>query len=302
MAKKTTSASDDDENEDDKERANSEDNENENEGPELPPVIDSSDAFNSFNRRVVTWVSQPDAFGRGGEPRYAPEDLQDFRPCLRPPVPVLTLLDDGSMEHGEDVRMRRERLAIGRTSGDVQIPNDPAISGAHAEIRRTPWRGAFQWHLHDLDSVNGTFVRCVRAVLYEHAILILGARRFRLRNPLKPNTEVPSSGETSEMEGVHIPRTVWPVLAEASAKSGALECPLRSDKVTIGRTGGGADIELDDPLLAYRHAELNRMRDGTWLIKSETTRNGMWVSISAVGLTSTCYFRCGEQRFRFVIP
>jgi len=284
MAKKTGSAFDDDEKE---------------EPPhELPPVIEE---FPS-PRRIVKWVSEPDAFGRGSEPKYAPEDMQDFRPSLRPPVPVLTVLDDGSMEQGEDVRLRRERLAIGRTSGDVQIPNDSAISGAHAEICRTPWRGGFQWHLHDLDSVNGTFVRCIRAVLHANAILILGARRFRLRNPLKPNAAPFPGGDTNQMDGMHLPQTVWPVLAEASAKPGALECALRSDRLSIGRTGGGADIELDDPLLANHHAELNRMRDGTWMITSAATRNGMWVSISAVGLTPTCYFRCGEQRFRFVIP
>jgi pSer/pThr/pTyr-binding forkhead associated (FHA) protein len=244
-------------------------------------------------RRIVKWVT---------EPTHAPEDRQDFRPSLRPPVPILTVLDDGSMEQGEDVRVRHETLRIGRTRGDVQIPNDWAVSGAHAEIRRTPWKGGYQWHLHDLDSVNGTFVRCVRAVLHENAILILGARRFRLANPLKPNN-VPLAGrDTHDMDGMHIPPIVWPVLLEASGKPGALECPLRSDRLVIGRTGGGADIELDDPLLAHQHAELKRMRDGTWIIVSETTRNGIWVSISAVGLSPNCYFRCGEQRFRFVIP
>jgi pSer/pThr/pTyr-binding forkhead associated (FHA) protein len=265
---------------------------------ELPPVIEEVPSV----RRIVKWVSEPDAFGRGSEPRYAPEDSHDFRPCLRPPVPVLTILDDGSMEQGEEVRLRRERFSIGRTSGDVQIPNDTSISGAHAEIRRTPWKGGFQWHLHDLDSVNGTFVRCVRAVLHENAILILGTRRFRLRNPLKPGSMPLMTRDTNLLDGRHIPDAVWPVLTEASAKPGAVEFSLRSDKLVIGRAGGGADIELDDPLLANRHAELKRMRDGTWMIAAETTRNGIWVSISAVGLTPWSFFRCGEQRFRFVIP
>jgi pSer/pThr/pTyr-binding forkhead associated (FHA) protein len=265
---------------------------------ELPPVVEE---FVS-PRRVVQWVSEPDAFGRSGEPKYAAEDSQDFRPSLRPPVPVLTVLDDGSLEHGEDFRLRGERFSIGRTSGDCQIPNDPAVSGTHAAILRTSWKGGFQWHLHDLNSVNGTFVRCVRAVLHQNAILILGSRRFRLKNPLKP-TMLPADGHvTNLMDGRHIPAAVWPVLTEASAKPGAMEFSLRSDRLVIGRAGSGADIQLDDPLLAHRHAELRRMRDGTWMIASETTRNGIWMSTSAVGLTPNCFFRCGEQRFRFVIP
>ena len=265
---------------------------------DLPPVVEE---FASV-RRIVKWVSESDPFGRGGEPKYAPDDDHDFRPVLRPPVPVLTVLDDGSLEQGEDVRLRREQCSIGRTSGDVQLPNDSSVSGNHAEIRRTSWNGGFQWHLHDLNSVNGTFVRCVRAVLHQNAVLILGARRFRLRNPLKPNSVPVAGHQTNLLDGMHISGTVWPVLVEASAKPGAVEFPLRSERLIIGRAGGGADIELDDPLLANRHAELKRLRDGTWMISAETTRNGIWVSVSAVGLTPYCFFRCGEQRFRFVIP
>jgi pSer/pThr/pTyr-binding forkhead associated (FHA) protein len=265
---------------------------------DLPPVVEE---FASV-RRIVKWVSESDPFGRGGEPKYAPEDDHDFRPVLRPPVPVLTVLDDGSLEQGDDVRLRREQCSIGRTSGDVQLPNDTSVSGNHAEIRRTSWNGGFQWHLHDLNSVNGTFVRCVRAVLHQNAVLILGARRFRLRNPLKPNSLPAAGHQTNLLDGMHISGTVWPVLVEASAKPGAVEFPLRSERLVIGRAGGGADIELDDPLLANRHAELKRLRDGTWMISAETTRNGIWVSVSAVGLTPYCFFRCGEQRFRFVIP
>ncbi|MEI6256614.1 MAG: FHA domain-containing protein [Planctomycetota bacterium] len=276
-----------------------EDNENQSvDSRDLPPVVEE---FVSV-QKIVKWVSEPDSFGRGGSgAKYAPEDNQDFRPSMRPPVPVLTLLDDGSMEQGEEIRLRRERVAIGRTSGDVQLPNDPAISATHAELRRTQWNGGFQWHLHDMGSSNGTFVRCARAVLHENATLILGARRFRLRNPLKPNTVAPVGYDTNPIDGRYLPEAVWPVLIEAIAKPSAVEFSLRSDRLIIGRAGGGGDIQLDDPLLANRHAELKRMRDGSWLISAETTRNGIWVSISTVALTSSCFFRCGEQRFRFVM-
>jgi len=260
------------------------------------------DAPRPWDEQIVMWLNESDSHSRSGQQKYSPEDVNEFRPGLRPPSPVLTVLDDGSTEQGDDIQVRQETLRIGRTSGDVRIRNDWAISGAHAEIRRSSWKGGYQWHLHDLDSVNGTFVRCLRAILHDSAILIIGSRRFRLTNPLKPNTVSQVGRDTNPMDGVSIPATVWPVLQEASANPTALVCPLRSDRLVIGRTGGGADIELDDPLLAYRHAELKRMGDGTWIIVSETTRNGIWVSISAVGLSPNCYFRCGEQRFRFVIP
>ena len=274
-------------------------------------------------RRILNWLSAPE-YQSGSAAKPAPggfftednssangnrvrkhdalADVHDFRPSLRAPVPVLTVLDDGSQEYGEQHRLRNEIFAIGRVAGDVVLSNDASISGTHAEIRRTPWKGGYQWQLHDIQSVNGTFVRCVRALLHSNALLILGARRFRLRNPLKPTSFPSEAGETRFMDGAHIPETVWPVLAEASAKAGGLQFPLRSESLTIGRAGGGADIELDDPLLAVHHASIRRLRDGNWMITSENTRNGIWVSVSAVALSSNCFFRCGEQLFRFTLP
>lgn len=248
---------------------------------------------------IVRWLSE------GSPPPPAPDDgpEHDFRPLLRPPVPVLTVLDDGSQDRGEDHRIRERVCTIGRTEGMVRIPHDMAISGCHAEIRRTPWRGAWQWHLHDVTSVNGTFVRCVRAILNDQSLLILGARRFQLRNPLGPGGGgEPGAGHTRIADGGHIPRSAATALVEASTKPDALAFPIRGTGAVIGRLGGGADIEIDDPLLADRHAVLERQRDGTWLIASQPSKNGIWVSISTVALSAHCFFRCGEQRFRFMVP
>ncbi|MFM7205769.1 MAG: FHA domain-containing protein [Planctomycetaceae bacterium] len=252
------------------------------------------------DRRALKWITQSsDTFT--GLP-YSKEDQHDFRPILRPAVPVLTLLDDGSQSQGESIRLRGETFTIGRTSGDLVLPNDQAVSGLHGEIRRVPWKGAHQWHLLDLGSVNGTFVRIVRAVLHAEAIVIIGARRFRLRNPLVTHRRADRGPETRPIDASRLPETVWPVLEETTHRAPGIVAPLKNDTVTIGRTGGGCDIQLDDPLVADRHAQLERQRDGSWRIVAETTRNGVWVSISTATLTPHCHFRCGEQIFRFEIP
>jgi len=263
---------------------------------------DDDDDPQRWRDRIVKWVTEPNPVESSGLPKYAAGEAQEFRPVLRPPTPLLTVLDDGSMEDGEDVRVRQETLTIGRNSGDVRIPHDPAVSGVHAEIRRTPLRGGFQWHLHDLDSVNGTFAKCGEAVLSDDAIIILGSRRFRLKHVRTYNENPDVVHDNDLMSSDRISDDMFPVLAEASASPEALRFALRSDRLVIGRMGSGADIELDDPLLDDRHAELKRLQDGSWTITSEGTRNGIWVSISATLLAPLCYFRCGEQRFRFVIP
>jgi hypothetical protein len=233
---------------------------------------------------------------------FSPEDDQDFRPVLRPSVPVLTILDDGASDAGEDVRLRTDVFVIGRTAGDLRLPHDLSVSSVHAEIRRTPWQGGSQWTLHDVGSLNGTFARCTRAVLHDAAVVILGSRRFRVRNPLRPLVSAHRAEGTHALRSDALPATVYPVLEELSGTPEPLMVALRADRVTLGRTGGGADVELDDPLLAYHHATLTRQRDGSWLIAAEHTRNGVWVSTLAVTLTSQCHFRLGEQIFRFVIP
>lgn len=231
---------------------------------------------------------------------FAPEDYHAYRPSWRPPVPVLTVLDDGASEMGEQYRLRRETYVIGRSSGDIQIPNDPWVSARHAEIQRLPWQGGFQWHLRDCGSSNGTFVRCTRAILHETAVVVLGTRRFRLQNPLRAPVVEESDGSTQELKPV--PQVVWPSLVEVTGEPDGLNVPLRRDMLTLGRTGAGVDVEIDDPLLAYRHATLKRQKDGTWIITAEPTRNGVWISTATVALTSNCRFRCGEQQFWFVIP
>jgi pSer/pThr/pTyr-binding forkhead associated (FHA) protein len=267
-------------------------------GPANPPELEELPSISM----ILRWLDEQQAKHVIPEDRIAGEDTHEYRPTLRPPVPVLTVLDDGTREFGEEFRMRTDALSIGRTVGALKLPNDPSISGTHAEIRRVPWKGGYQWHLHDLGSVNGTFVRSSRSVFHETTVMIIGSRRFRLRNPLKPAARQVSTTDTNLLDDVSIPETVWPVLIEASGKPGALQLPLRSESATIGRVGGDADIQLDDPLVAYRHATLKRQRDGSWLMEADFTRNGVWVSVTSIELRSNCFFRLGEQRFRFVIP
>jgi len=259
--------------------------------------------FGPSTQRVLQWLYERSQRAGNDPGGYSPEDDRDFRPGMRPPVPVLTALDDGSHDTGEEFRLRKDVFAIGRTVGDLLLPHDPAVSGNHAEIRRTHYRGGYQWTLHDLGSKNGTFARCNSAVLTDNVILILGAHRFRLANPLKPATPRVPVNQTSFLHDA--PPDVRPRFVELPPRSPrggrTLDFPLEYDVMTLGRSGGRANIELDDPLLAYHHATLTRQRDGSWLIEAAHTRNGVWVSTPAVTLSSNCHFRIGEQVFRFAV-
>jgi hypothetical protein len=117
-----------------------------------------------------------------------------IRPTLRPAVPAPTVLDDGSLENGENIRLRGETFLIGRSEGDLVIPSDRTMSGKHAEIRRVDERDQPAWLLVDLDTANGTFVRVTSACLYSDAVVSLGTGRCRLAHP---SVDLPASNEVS---------------------------------------------------------------------------------------------------------
>ena len=91
---------------------------------------------------------------------------QPFRPVSRQPLALLTILDDGSREHGETIRIRKSKSTIGRDKGDFTLPFDGDISGRHVELRCQKINDRFRWYLLDLKSRNGTFVRAVRSSLF----------------------------------------------------------------------------------------------------------------------------------------
>ena len=226
---------------------------------------------------------------------------QPFRPVIRPAVPILTVLDDGSIDDGEQIRIRKDCFVIGRSSGDLTIPNDATMSSRHAEIRLTTSRGQREWTLHNLESVNGTFVRVGAAALAYDTIVLIGSRRFRLEKPAATASELPGT-DTLRIDQPADPGESWPTLAESSGRTNALRFPLHSPKITIGRIGSGCDIQLDDPLVATVHAELVADSSGGWKLIGKKSRNGIWVKTAVTPLMSCCFFQCGEQRFKFVIP
>jgi hypothetical protein len=68
-----------------------------------------------------------------------------FRPLRRPPVALLTILDDGSDTEGELIRIRTTKFSLGRADCDVSIPFDPDLSGVHATLECVHQRGEYRW-------------------------------------------------------------------------------------------------------------------------------------------------------------
>lgn len=203
-------------------------------------------------------------------PRPVAADATPFRPRLRDPLALLHVVDDGR-EDGEVVRLRGDRVVIGRSEGDVVVPHDISMSPRHAALERLADGG---WRLVDLGSSGGTFVRVTHARLRDGAEIQLGGTRLLFQ-------------EVDLTEA-------WLTEVRPTRDGRRHECPAPG--VTIGRGGSGVAIDLSDPFVSPIHAHVRRTPRG-WRIENAGL-NGLWVRIDGtVAMHGPSQFLCGEQRF-----
>lgn len=208
-----------------------------------------------------------------------------FRPHLRPPTPVLEVLDD-DLEGSEKVRIRLRNFTIGRVQGDLILPNDRVMSRRHAEIVRDApdTSGVTRWRLRDLASVNGTFVRKLEIELTDRDRLWLGGDLVRVSLNA-------ASGQ----------------LTIAELKQGDVE------RVTFepGKHWIGTDLTrcadflskspFLDPCAFCVEGDPSGRR---WRLLDAGSENGLWRAIEdqPAELTDAAEFKLGEQHFRFRLP
>ena len=244
-------------------------------------------------------------------PKPAPPEAVEevlYRSPYRYAAPRITICNDGSLEDGEVVHVRSDRMVIGRSKGDILIPHDVAMSASHAEIARVDVGGKHAWVVRDLDSSNGTLVRCRAVTLRTGMTLLIGAKRYRFEVPtssVSPSSDATLDPKTALVDDLASTRAdSLPALIETTPTDDKTprRHPFRSTRQAIGRPGFGNDIELDDLCVAKVHAVVTRDASGVWQINSQPSLNGIWVKIDAIKLTNNCLFQCGEQRFRFMLP
>jgi len=201
-------------------------------------------------------------------------------------APRILICDDDSLDEGETVRVRSDKVTIGRTKGDIVIGHDVAMSGAHAEIVRKDSGGRHAWVLRDLGSSNGTLARAKTVTLKPGITVLIGSKRYRFAQPGGP---LPPASNGDE------PGTT--LLADLA--SGARH-PFKTTRLKIGRPGLGNEIEIEDLCLAGVHAVVTRDYSGVWQLEAQPSLNGIWVKVDKIVLVDNCLFQCGEQRFRFL--
>ena len=188
---------------------------------------------------------------------------------------LLKLFHDGQPTYNQYPIMV-DRFRIGRVDGDLIVPHDFWMSGRHAEIQRRKRDGRYHWFLVDLNSTNGTFVQVDFAVLRHLDEIFIGQERYRfmLQNDRAGLMHVTTgAGEQWWLDG-------------ATAAIGK-------------QVASGLQSFASDPYLDPIHAKLKREPDGTWTIRDNRSRNGVWFRVKEVEIPPNSQFQLGEQRFGF---
>ncbi|HZZ80394.1 MAG TPA: FHA domain-containing protein [Gemmataceae bacterium] len=228
----------------------------------------------------------------------ADTDTLDFRPVHRAPMAMLCILDDGRNE-GEWIRLRQDVTVIGRTEGDIKIPHDGSMSSRHLAITRTAEKGRYRWHLSDLDSTNGIFVRVSKAILRHGQEIMIGGGRFRF----EAGGAVPAKVQDADVPETRAWQNVQPTDLLSSLVELAIQGTGQRHFLKTGDTWIGRDLsqcavaQVNDLMASPRHARIFQDEKRVWYIENAGSRNGTWVRLKRMPVDNFAQFQVGEQRF-----
>jgi pSer/pThr/pTyr-binding forkhead associated (FHA) protein len=247
------------------------------------------------------------ALGIADESNGSVEHL--FQPRARPPIASLLIYDDGQ-KTGEIIRLRQDKFTIGRSEGDLVLPDDEQISKRHVSLNRQLVSGQYRWVVTDLESRNGLFVRVSRAPLRNHAELLIGSGRYRFE-VIQRDREYRTIGLSEAVSPVNGFQTNvrrqrglpfgTEVLTEILPGGMGSQMVLGDGEYWIGSDPRCEVSRVGDLLTKGHHAKLVRGSHGIWSIQNQKSLNGVWLKMPQVSLQEgqSCHFQIGEQRFKF---
>jgi len=202
-----------------------------------------------------------------------------------------------------------DQLDLGRSEGDVIVPDDRYLSDRHARITRRVMGGETQLVLRDLGSINGIFLRVgnlmggdgrVEVELRDQDLFLVGQQVLKFEAVKDGEDGLgPASQHGTLLFGTpQAPR--FARLMQRTVEGVTRDVfHIRKVETVLGRESGDI-VFTDDPFLSRRHAVVKVDRDKErFLLADLGSSNGTFIQIHGdVGLKSGDQFRVGQQLFR----
>jgi pSer/pThr/pTyr-binding forkhead associated (FHA) protein len=183
------------------------------------------------------------------------------------------------------------------------------MSSEHAEILRSSEDGKYRWHLRDMNSKNGTFVRAAKFYLKQNQEILIGGRRYVFRSPISQSRqggsaesgtkERQSTMQWTAVSDEDIGRS-HPALVELLPSGETGTSIVLAENVTIGSDSASCTAVIqNDPFVSKIHARVTKSKGGHWTVQDAGSVNGTWLRITSMPIEGKCDFQVGEQRLVF---
>ena len=263
--------------------------------------LDSIDEIREYlSSHYTPTMEEPQANDLSVSSKASGDVALPFRPVSRPPMALLMVMDDGERT-GEVIRLQHEVFRLGRETGDLVIPHDPAISTEHVEIRRAFVDGEYRWYLQDLDSTNGVFARVESGLLKPQTQVMFGRTRLAFHPPQQTEPEVSAQERTPTQAWSTIDNAeemLFPQLRSPDGSDETLSFLLKKPFLLVGTDPTRCDIVIpNDPFVSPVHAKIEQNDQQQWVVRRSKCRNGVWVKIRSLRVHTVGVFLVGEQQF-----
>ena len=247
------------------------------------------------------WHTQLETPAQAEKPPMTLAESSPFHPVRRPVYPRLTILDDGSDDQGETIRIRSDSLTIGRIDCDLSFPAESLMSAKHAKISLIQSATSkWCWTIEDLGSRHGVYLRLPEFPLYPGNQFLVGGTKLLVH------------GDAAIAQDLSAPLSTYEpyVAASQSVRKGPeLEVrayifsqepatlPLHGKKMSLGRSACGETAFACDPFVEPVHALLARKEPHVWTVRDNHSLNGIWLRVTRAIIADALQIQLGEQRF-----
>lgn len=228
-------------------------------------------------------------------PQNTYAEAEPYHARLRPTYPKLVIVDDGESNQGEVIRLRSEKLTIGRQGCDLNFPAERLMSATHCSISlESDCGGQWRWTLRDNSSRHGLFLRLQEFSVSQRNEWLAGGTRFTIAGS---KLTAPAISESYYSRYVNTEINQSESLVVAGYNHDFSASIKLQKKMQLGAVASSTSIAIPDTQIEPTHFDLRYIDHSCWSVIDNNSHNGTWLRINHLVITSNCSFIAGEQRF-----